>query len=134
MGVREFVYGLISTDPAMNGLGIDGTTLHANGEPDSPQDDIFAILRWGQESNQGLGRTARGFDLGLWVYDRDADYGQIRRIIKRWSDLMDAIPGSSTGDGWIIGCDWAGAGEDGHDDVYERYVKDAHYTIVASGE
>lgn len=135
MGTREFVFGLLSNDLVMNGLGISMETLYANGAPDSPPvESVFAVLRWDQEANQGLKRIARGFDVSLWVYDRNADYGQIRQIIKRWCDLMEATPGMSTGDGWVIGCDWAGNGRDDFDDIYERHVKDSHYTIVASGE
>lgn len=134
MGIRQFYFGLLSADTNLNLLGINADTLYPNGAPDSPTSPVFATLRWGPETNQGLNRAARGHDVSLWVYDVDADYTRIRAILKRFCDVMETTPGQPTGDGFIIGLDWGGSGEDGYDDIYQRFTRPASYTIIASGE
>lgn len=134
MGIRSFVYGLVTSDPTMNGYGINADTVWANGAPDSPQSEVFGILRWGLESNQGVGRQAKGHDVALWVYDSNADYTRIRQILKRWHALVESIPGQFTTDGWVLGITWEGDGRDDYDEVYARYMRDSNYTIVASGD
>lgn len=146
MTVRELIYGLISTDPQLAGLGLTPDTLFAGGAPDSPPPApgrVWGVLNWGTE-NALLGGVARGRtkpsgrDCSLWVYSRQDDYGVINSALKRWCELMDNLQatktGNATNDGWVIETLWQGDSADGWDDVYKANYRSSEYTIIASGD
>lgn len=149
MTVRELIYGLVSTDPELGLLGINGNTVFANGAPDSPPPDAlgksWAVLNWGQESTtlsraseNGRARRVTTRDVSLWVYSRQDDYGDINTVVKRWCALMDTLEARSTGngpyDGWVATTQWQGDSPDGWDDVYKANYRSSEYTIIASGD
>ena len=141
MSVREYIFSLVADDPEMIALGLNTQTVYANGAPDSPQERFWGVLRWGPESPgvpgmRGLGRVTER-SCSLWVYDKQADYGNINKALRRWLLLLDSVEGARTGtnpdDGWITVAYWDSDGDDGFDDVYQAYYRPSTYTIVASG-
>ncbi len=141
MTVRELVFAAITSDPVMEGYGINASTLFASSAPVSPTTDVFGVLHWGPESQglagqRGIGKVTER-DVTLWVYDTNLDYTRIADSLKRWCMLMDSLTGQRTGsdvgDGWVTCCEWAGDGDDIWDDAYERITRWSAYTIIASG-
>lgn len=133
MSTREHIFSVLATDPALNAMGITADTLYENEAPDTPEDDVFAVLDWGVVKPLGVKRLATGRDLSLSVYDRDASFDLISRIIQRWCELMESIVGVATPTGSIFECGWIGDSGDGYDEAWSRSVKSSSYTIVASG-
>jgi len=130
------MYGILSSDSALAGLGYGEENVYANGAPDSPPEvgDVWLVLNWGEEA-PGLrgqrGRTRAGvWALTIWFYDRQRDYGTINSAIKRTRDVMDAIEQS----GSVLCTSWQGDGVDGFDDVYQAAFRTSTYTIVANGD
>lgn len=144
MTVREYVYGLLSNDPELIGLGLNPDNTFANGAPLSPPDtgDLWCVLNWGPEtpgltSQRGRSRTS-SWDCTAWFYTRDSDYDVINRAIKRWRAIMDEVSAVRTGlganDGWVLETEWQSDGSDGWDDVYRANFRTSEYTIIASGD
>lgn len=136
MTLRTVVFNALAGDPALNALGIDVESLYPNHAPDSPAATQmrWAVLRWGvAEPSLGRDTTARPIAMSLWVYDREKDFGDIDAILKRARAVLLAMPLMATGDGSIIGVDWALSSEDLVDETYDAVVRSETYRVVASG-
>jgi hypothetical protein len=139
IGLREVVFNLIKTDPAIIALGYGPGSLFGNSSPDSPTTPRFATIVWGEEiralgSRRAGDRLAKERSVALWAYDRDRDYGAINKAIERWCVLMDTLPTMNTGAGSVIGADWVGNSPETYDDGYQRIVRYSTYTINGTGE
>jgi hypothetical protein len=135
MDLRSTVFQALRDDTGLHGLGLSAGTVYLNNAVDSPVAERFMVLRWGGEQPvMGAQTSPMSRDLDLWVYDQDNTYEAVRAILKRAGAVLSSLTGISTGSGWIIDCRWAGNGDDGWDDVYERVYRNATYTIVGTGD
>lgn len=130
--LQNKVFNQLKADPALNALGITEPTLYPAYSPDSPQEQRFAVLRWGP-IEPGLG-GARHIELYLWAYERDEDYQYINQILTRFREIFNAWPGTGTaGQGWVLGVIELGSSPNLRDDVYESYTRNEGVRITASG-
>lgn len=134
MTVRETMYGILSTDATLIGLGYIADNVYANAAPDSPPEvgQVWMVLNWGEETPALRGQRGRSRvttrALTLWVYDRERDYTTINAAIKRLMDLMEGIEQN----GPVLCANWQGDGPDGYDDTYQAVFRNTTYTIVSN--
>lgn len=146
MTVREKVYGLLSSDAELIGLGFTEENWYANGGPDSPPEgtgDVWAVLNWGEElpglrGQRGYARRSNVWTLTVWFYTRQQDFGVINAARKRAMVMLEAVESVSTGggpdDGQITCITWQGDSPDGWDEAYRANFRNSTYTIVANGD
>lgn len=133
--LRNFVFGLLGSDPELNALGYNTDTLYgALMGADSPQERRFMVLRWGVESPRSPGRDSRisRTALTVWAYNRDSDYGPIGSALLRVRDILVPIAGVNHGSGWIIEVEDNGTSEDLWDDGYSAITRNRAVTFTAS--
>jgi hypothetical protein len=130
MRVRDQVYNLLAADAGLAALGITSANLFPGlMTPDSPPEDRFVVLRWGQ-TERGPGRNAgRAENLSIWAYNRQTDYAPVLDVLTRCKAILLGI----SGPGAIIQVDWQGDSEDLWDDVYRAVTRNSSFRIPSGG-
>lgn len=134
VALRDRVYAVLSTSPELEATGLVPGSVYPAFSPDSPQERVWMVLRWGPAS-PGIGDAA-SIDLALWVYDREERYDRIERSLRAARPLMEALVAvrlSPPGSGAVLGIGWQGAGPDLFDDVYPAWTRYESYRVTASG-
>jgi hypothetical protein len=146
MGVREYIFNLITTDPEMNDLGINADHTFTTHSVDTPQVRPLCILRW-QAVNPGLAtRATQGSGLSefpvnqrilqVWVHEDRAigDFGRIDASLKRLRALLTGVEGVNVGgpDSWLSTIAWEGDSDDLDDDVVGTISRNAQFRLTGS--
>lgn len=137
MSVRHLVYGLVSGDPALQGVyddriidagalgGVDGIA------PAFP----FLAVRYGEVS-PGPRRTVEDLLVEFWSYDEPQDYTRTGKGLAALHALLhDRSGGSVLVDGvttWLISATWTGTSRDLSDDVLRASVRYATYRLITN--
>lgn len=148
MSVREYIFGLITSDPELNGLGITQDSTFVTHSVDTPQIRPLCILRW-QAETPGLPsrRATAGAGsipnwpvnqrvLTVWVHeDRNmGDYTRIDRSLKRLRTLLTSVEGVHVGPGdtWLTAITWEGDSDDLDDDEARTITRNAQFRLTGS--
>lgn len=132
--MRSLIFGTLTTDPVLNGLGITSANSFAV-DVDTPEGRPFLQLRWGANAI-GLGKTrVTRRTLTIWVHDEPGDYSvKIDPIILRLRELLPALEGVSNGLGHVVSIEWTGDSEDLADDGHGTITRNASFSLVGSGQ
>jgi hypothetical protein len=128
--VRSFIYGLLSSDATLNGLGINTTSLYA-GDIDTPAERPFAVLRWGV-TDPGIDTVNQQL-LTVWIHHHPGNEDVIRSIKLRIRALITGLGGNATENGWMVAADWTGDSSDLSDDVLGTIIQQSNYSLIGSG-
>jgi len=128
--VRELVYSALTTDTALNTLGIDADHMYASGSLDGPQPAPFGVTRWGAVA-KGIGPINRA-PVTIYIHDDFGDYSTINAILVRIRQVMLALSASGQSANWIIDVVWDGDSGDLADDTYKTLMRYASFTVVAN--
>lgn len=136
--LRQYVWELLRTDPALNELGINRDSLFGTNAPDSPAASLqkWMVIRWGLE-DPPLGRetTSRRRFVSFWAYDRRRDFSDIDQMLHRARALVYNLTGvhyNGSG-GYITEVTDDGFSDDAWDPAYSASTKNWQATIIASG-
>lgn len=113
--------------------GLPAQSVLGNQAPDTPLQDSFMVLRWGNVTAR-VGPVQRR-ELSVWCYDRGTDYRQNIDLHLDAVRLALAIL-APAGDihGHLQCIDWVGDGTDGYDQGYQRIYRFSNYAVVGSEE
>ena len=130
--LRQFVYAHYLASQGLQGLGFTEENISPNFSPDSPQGDLFMVLRWGI-TIPGIGAVNR-VRLSCWVYNRQPDYGPIADALKVIRDILPGLDNQvMSPTEAILTVNFEGDSEDGYDDGYRAYTRYSTHNITASG-
>lgn len=133
MNTREFVIDKLGGPSSLQDLGLPEGAVYAADTEDSPEEDVFLVVRWLDEQ-EGLGKnTRRPFD--LWVYDKGGDFQRAAKIAKQAArELTDeALYPFATDDGFILDVQDLRTGAELQDPAWGALVIPQHMRAVASG-
>lgn len=131
--MRKLVWNLLTTDEALNGLGITQESVFAETGVDTPQMRPFLVTRWGTDE-VGVSSVSRRL-LTVWVHDEPADYTRIDAVITRVRAVLEAAVARQDPDGgWLVQVEWQGNSEDLSDDAHGTVVRNAAFRVVGSGQ
>lgn len=128
--VRSLVYSAITSDPALNALGINADTCWAAGSFDGPLEGPFMVLRWGPTA-RGIG-PVNSADLSVFVHQIGSDYSVIDGIILRLRDVMDGLVATGPASNWVSGVTWLGDGGELSDASYGTLVRTSDFRVTAN--
>lgn len=148
MSVREYIFGLITSDAELNEYGITVASTFVNHSVDTPQVRPLCILRWQAETpglparraTAGAGNTpdwpANQRVLTVWVHeDRNiGDYTRIDKSLKRLRTLLTGVEGVRVGpgDAWLSAITWEGDSDDLDDDEARTITRNAQFRLTGS--
>ncbi|MGE3487448.1 MAG: hypothetical protein AB7L09_22230 [Nitrospira sp.] len=137
MGLREYIFELITEDSQMNALGINFESTFSQHSVDTPQIRPMCILRWGDTPEPIVSDfPVNQRTLTVWVHDSiaDADYGQIDQALRRLRALLTSVQGVDVGGGvgWLSGIKWEGDSSDLRDDDAGTIMRNAQFRLTGS--
>ena len=133
MALRDYVYQLLANDSVLNGLGIDGNSLHTVNDTDTPQERPYTTIRWGN-TNPGLNASYTMIfrDFQIWVHDVPGDYTKIDNILLRIRQLLTGVEGANAGAGFVSMVEWEGDSDDLSDDAQGTITRYGEFHLVGS--
>jgi hypothetical protein len=134
VGVREYIYGLITSDGDLNDLGINEDSTFTQHTIDTPSVRPLCILRW-QNVVPGMGPVNQRL-LQVWVHDDIAagDYTRIDASLNRLRALLTGVEGVNVGAGgaWLSAIRWEGDSDDLDDDDARTITRNAQFRLTGS--
>ncbi len=134
MGVREYIYGLLTSDTVLNSLGITENSTFTTHTVDTPQIRPLMILRW-QAVSPGIGPVNQRI-LTVWVHDERnrGDYDRIDQALRRLRTLLDNVVGVNVGDptAWLSGIRWEGDTDDLDDPDMGTISRSSQFRLTGS--
>lgn len=136
MGVREYLFSLITTDSVLNGIGINSNSTFTTHTIDTPQIRPLCILKW-QATQTGLRLSPLNQRiLQVWVHDAIAvgDYERIDNALKRLRAILTNVEGVNVGGvgNWLSAIEWEGDSDDLRDDEYGTITRNTQYRLTGS--
>lgn len=137
MGVREYIFSLITTDSVMNGLGINADSTFTSHTVDTPQVRPLCILRW-QATPAPLisGFPINQRILQVWVHVsvNEGSYERVDQALRRLRTLMANVVGVNVGgdDAWLSAAIWEGDSDDLRDDESNTLTRNAQFRLTGS--
>lgn len=145
MGVREYIFGLITGDLQLNALGITSDSTFTRHTVDTPQVRPLCILHFGSTSpgivtsQQGVGISKfpiRQRTLTVWVHDElnRGDYDRIDQSLSRVRTLLEAVEGVNVGvpGAWLSAVVWEGESDDLDDDNMRTITRNSQFRLTGS--
>lgn len=132
--LRQAIFGLFVSSPALEALGLNAENISPNFSPDGPAGDRFLVMRWGT-TTRGVG-SVNQVRLGCWAYNRQPDYFPVVKILEEVRRLLPTLVGvvmSPSPMEAVLGVDYEGDSDDLYDDGYRAYTRWTSHTITASG-
>ncbi len=134
MGVREYIYNLLTTDTVLNSLGITGDSTFTTHTVDTPQVRPLMILRW-QAVSPGIGPVNQRI-LTVWVHDdrNRGDYDRIDQALRRLRAILDNIVGVNVGEpgAWLSATRWEGDTDDLDDPDMGTISRSSQFRLTGS--
>ena len=127
---RSLVFTALTTDSALNTLGIDANSVWSAGSLDGPLPGPFAVLRWGPVS-KGFG-PVNSATVSVYVHDSDSNYDTINAILSRMRAVMLSLCASGQAANWILEVEWLGDSGDLEDQQYKTLMRNADFRVVAN--
>lgn len=118
----------VAEGEALRELGF--TAVYGSNSVDTPTDDKFIIVRWGEHTQAFAQRGPRR--VNIWFHDRDQDYMKIDDAVKVVKGLLDGAVHVVGTDGWVITqADWRGDSQDLIDDGFKTQTRYSGYDVVS---
>lgn len=123
------VFHLLSTDSALNALGLTSDTILGSANQRSPEYRPFAVLSWG-ENTPFVGQMATRH-LDVWVYDEPGSYVKINSAIKRVREILcdENVHVDSNGQHFST-AQWRGDSPDLYDDIFKCVTRYASFDVL----
>ena len=126
---RAAVYSLLSTDSALQSLGLQ--RVYAFQAVDTPVESPFIVTRW-DEMQPGVVASRGPHNVTFWVYDAPADYARIDAIIARVKDILIGATHVTGADGYVLTqARWTSDSQDLYDDVYDCVLRTSSFEVIA---
>lgn len=134
MSARAAVFGLLTTDPTLNGLGVNADSVWpAQAIDTAPRDRRFLILRWEEMTIAFKGKGEQHV-LTIWAHcprEMSTDYTPLDLILRRCTDILTAATHVVGEDGVLTCVDYNGMSADFNDEGYKTITRNAAYTVVS---
>jgi hypothetical protein len=134
---RTYLYQALVADAvsiapgSLGDLGLNPGHIYT-GEIDSPEGDLFLVLRFG-ETTPEIAPVNSGSTI-VWAYERQSgDYLRLDKVLKRVRTMFIGIEAQKTNEGWITEVRWLGDSGDLADDIFHAITKNSSYNVIASG-
>lgn len=137
MGVREFIFNRITTDPVLNSLGINAASTFMSNTMDTQQVRPLCVLNW-QAVPAPLFSTfpINQRILQVWVHVslNEGDYGRVDEALRRLRDVLTSVEGVNVGgsDAWLSAIVWEGESDDLRDDEQGTLMRNAQFRLTGS--
>lgn len=128
MTIRETIYSAITTDPQLQALKIDSTSVWNIESVDNPaRGKPFLVTAWADDRNV-WGRPGRR-DLLVWAHDEGGDYARIDAILERVRILLVAM----IHQGGVTLVEFTGGSPDLYDDGFRTITRNYGFRVIGSG-
>lgn len=139
---RAAIYSAISSDDALNDLGIDEDSLFTNYSMDEKplESGPFVILRWEDQKppvfsdvDQPITKSAR--TLTVWAHypvESSTDFTRVDAILNRIDEVLRVLEQVSGDDGEIVTLVTVfGRSGDLHDEAFKTISRNARYEVLS---
>jgi hypothetical protein len=132
--MRALIFQTLSTDPALNALGINANTIHTNHNADTPNDTPFIVIRYlATPQAEFKDSPVISKPIQFWVHDTPGDYFRINQILKRLRVILSTLETQGDPDGgYITDVLWQGNSDDFYDDEAKTINRYAQYQLTGS--
>lgn len=137
MGVREYIFELITNDPVLNSLGITEASTFMSKTMDTQQIRPLCVLSWQAVPSpivSGFPVNQRILQVWVHVAINEGDYTRVDQALRRLRDVLTGVVGVNVGapDAWLSGINWEGESDDLRDDEQGTLMRNAQFRLTGS--